>query len=314
MDAGIQIEPQFGFTYEAIRQIAIEAEALGFSHLWASDHFFLRPEDPLTDCLEAWTLLAALTQATARLRLGTLVTCQSYRPPSLLAKMAAGVDVQSGGRLEFGIGAGWKEVEYRAYGIPFPPPGVRVAQLVDTLEIVRAMWTQERATYRGRHYAIENALCAPKPLQRPHPPILIGALRPRMLRVVARYADAVNFQDFFLSPAQYGAQLDRLREACAEVGRPYEAIHKTHCTYTIIGRSRAEVDAVIDELAPRWGGSAEERAARLRGATIGTPAEVRERIGAYQALGVGQVIFLFPYGRERPMLHLIGEEVLPHLA
>jgi len=98
MDAGIQIEPQFGFTYEAIRQIAIEAEALGFSHLWASDHFFLRPEDPLTDCLEAWTLLAALTQATARLRLGTLVTCQSYRPPSLLAKMAAGVDVQSGGR------------------------------------------------------------------------------------------------------------------------------------------------------------------------------------------------------------------------
>lgn len=313
MDAGIQIEPQFGFTYQAIREIATEAEALGFSHLWVSDHFFLRPDQALTDCLEAWTLLSALTQVTTRLRLGPLVTCQSYRPPSLLAKMAAGVDVQSGGRLEFGVGAGWKEVEYKAYGIPFPPPRVRVAQLVDTLEIVRAMWTQERATYRGRHYAIENALCAPKPVQRPHPPILIGALRPRMLRVAARYGDAINFQDFFLSPAQYAAQLDRLREACAEVGRPYEAIRKTHCTYTIIGRTRAEVDAVIDDLARRWGGTAEERQARLAGATTGTPAEVRERLDAYRALGLSQVIFLFPYGRELPMLRLIAEEVLPHL-
>ncbi len=97
MDAGIQIEPQFGFTYQAIREIATEAEALGFSHLWVSDHFFLRPDQALTDCLEAWTLLSALTQVTTRLRLGPLVTCQSYRPPSLLAKMAAGVDVQSAG-------------------------------------------------------------------------------------------------------------------------------------------------------------------------------------------------------------------------
>lgn len=120
MDTGIQIEPQFGFTYQAIREIATEAETLGFTHLWVSDHFFLRPDQALTDCLEAWTLLSALTQVTTRLRLGPLVTCQSYRPPSLLAKMAAGVDVQSGGRLEFGVGARWKEVEYKAYGIPFP--------------------------------------------------------------------------------------------------------------------------------------------------------------------------------------------------
>src|SRR3990172_6336638 len=194
MDAGFFIEPQFGFTYEIVRELVVDAEALGFSHLWVSDHFFLRLEDPNTDCLEAWTLLAALSQVTTRIRLGTLVTSQSYRYPALLAKMAAAVDVISGGRLEFGVGTGWKEVEYKAYGIPFPPAGVRVGQLVDTLEIVRAMWTQERATYHGRYYSVEDAVCAPRPLQRPHPPILIGALRPRMIRGGAHHADAGHFR------------------------------------------------------------------------------------------------------------------------
>ena len=185
MDAGIQIEPQFGFSFEEFVGIAREAESLGFSHFWTSDHFFLAPEEPQTECLEAWSLLAALSQVTTRLRLGTLVTCQSYRSPALLAKIAAGVDVMSGGRLEFGVGAGWKEVEYTAYGFPFPPAGVRVGQLVDTLEIVRAMWTTERATYGGRYYSVRDALCSPKPVQRPHPPILVGAAGDRMLRVVA---------------------------------------------------------------------------------------------------------------------------------
>ncbi|MGH2452567.1 MAG: TIGR03560 family F420-dependent LLM class oxidoreductase [bacterium] len=314
MDAGIQIEPQFGYSYEEIAGIAREAEALGFSHFWTSDHFFLRPEEPQTGCLEAWTLLAALSQATSRLRLGTLVTCQSYRSPALLAKIAAGVDVMSGGRLEFGVGAGWKEVEYKAYGMPFPPAGVRVGQLVDTLEIVRAMWTTERATYRGRHYSVVDALCAPKPLQQPHPPILIGAFGDRMLRVVARYADAVNVRGWFLSPARYGEALNRLREACAREGRSYDAIRKTHGSYAIVGATRAAVDAVAAEVMARWAGSPQEKAERMGEAIVGTPAQVRERLAAYQALGVSQVMFLFPYGREREMLRLIAGEVLPQLS
>lgn len=313
MDAGIQIEPQFGFSYEEILEIAREAEALSFSHLWLSDHLFLRPEEPQTDCLEAWTLLAALSQTTSRLRLGTLVTCQSYRSPALLAKIAAGADVMSGGRLEFGVGAGWKEVEYTAYGFPFPPIGMRVSQLVDTLEIVKAMWTSDRATYRGRHYSVVEAPCAPKPLQRPHPPITIGAFGDRMLRVVARYADVVNFRSWFLSPESYRTALDRLREACAREGRSYDAIRRTHSAYAIIARTRTEVDAIAAEVSARWGGSAQEKAERLGEAIVGTPEQVRERLKAYQALGVTQVMLLFPYRREREMLRLVGEEVLPPL-
>ena len=314
MDAGIQIEPQFGFSYEEIVGIAREAEALGFSHLWTSDHLFLRPEEPQTECLEAWTLLAALSQTTSRLRLGTLVTCQSYRSPALLAKIAAGVDVMSGGRLEFGLGAGWKEVEYTAYGFPFPPIGVRVGQLVDTLEIVKAMWTTDRASYRGRHYSVVEALCAPKPLQRPHPPITIGAFGDRMLRVVARYADAVNFRSWFLSPESYSRALGRFREACAREGRSSDAIRRTHSAYAIIGRTRAEVDAIAAEVSAPWGGSAQEKDERLREAIVGTPDQVRERLKAYQALGVSQLMLLFPYRREREMLRLVGEDVLPYLS
>jgi len=309
MQAGLFIEPQFGFSYTRVRDLAREAEAAGFTHLWVSDHFFLDPKQPALDCLEAWTLLAALSQVTG-LRLGTLVTSQSYRHPALLAKIAAGLDVMTGGRLEFGVGTGWKEVEYTAYGIPFPSADVRVGQLIDTLEIVRAMWTAERATYHGRYYAVQDAPCAPKPLQRPHPPILIGALRPRMLRVAARYADAVNFRNFFLGPPAYGGMLARLRAACDREGRPYEAIRKTHTSYTIIGRTKAEVDDIVKGPASRWGPAAAER---LAGATIGTPAVVRERLAAYRDLGVAQVIFLFPYGREGEMLRLIGEDVLPGL-
>src|SRR5574337_484768 len=152
MRFGVQIEPQFGFSFDDIKDIAHDAERLGADALWVSDHLFLNDTSAAMDCLEAWTLLAALTQVTTRIRLGTLVTCQSYRNPALLAKMAADVDVLSGGRLDVGIGAGWKELEYRAYGYDFPAPGIRVDQLVDTIEICLRMWTEEKASYRGKHY------------------------------------------------------------------------------------------------------------------------------------------------------------------
>lgn len=313
MEFGVQIEPQFGFTYEAVTTIAREAEQAGYTHLWVTDHFFLAPAEPDRPCLEAWTLLAALSQRTTRLRLGPLVTAQSYRQPSLLAKMAATVDVMSGGRLEFGIGTGWKEAEYLAYGYPFPPAPERVEQLQDALEIVRAMWTQERATVRGRHYQVHEAVCAPKPVQRPHPPILVGARRPRVLALAARYADAVNIPEFFLDPAAYATYLRTLEAACRRIGRDPATIRKTHSTYTVVGRTRAEVEALVDELLRGRGLSPEETARRLRGGTVGTPDAVRERLAAYRALGIAQVIFLFPYGREREMLGLLAEEVLPAL-
>src|SRR2546421_374603 len=176
MDLGVQIEPQFGFKFEDVLAIALDAERAGFTRLWASDHLFLDPDAVNTDCLEAWTLLAALAVRTERIRIGTMVTSQSYRNPALLAKMAAGVDVMSRGRLDVGLGAGWKEIEYRAYGYEFPDAPTRVTQLIETLEICTRMWREDRAPYHGKDYRIDDATSsphAPRPTVRrswPHAP------------------------------------------------------------------------------------------------------------------------------------------------
>lgn len=193
MRLGVIVSPAAGFTYDEIRDIAQAAERSGFDSFWVSDHFFGGTGGtPDRNCLEAWSLMAGLARDTKTIRLGTLVTAVQYRNPALLAKIAAGVDHMSGGRIEFGVGAGWKEEEYRAYGYEFSPPGERVGQLKDTLEIVTRLWSEERATYHGRHYRIDNAVCAPKPLQRPRPPVWIGGNKERVMRLAARYADGFD--------------------------------------------------------------------------------------------------------------------------
>src|SRR2546425_2331647 len=193
MRLGVIVSPAAGFSYEEIRELAVKSETSGFSSFWVSDHFFGGTGGtPDRNCLEAWTLLAALARDTTRIRLGTLVAAVQYRNPALLAKMAAGVDQISGGRLEFGVGAGWKEEEYRAYGYDYPSAGERVGQLKDALEIARRLWTQDRATYHGKHYRIDGAVCAPKPAQRPHPPIWIGGANPRGMRLAVRYAERLG--------------------------------------------------------------------------------------------------------------------------
>ncbi len=192
MRIGVIVSPAAGFAYAEIRDLARGAEVAGFESFWVSDHFFGGQGVPDRDCLEAWTLLAALARETTRIRLGTLVAAVQYRNPALLAKMAAGVDQISGGRLEFGVGAGWKEEEYRAYGYDYPSAGERVDQLKDALEIARRLWTEDRATYHGKHYRVDGAVCAPKPAQRPHPPIWIGGAKPRVMRLAVRYADGFD--------------------------------------------------------------------------------------------------------------------------
>jgi len=213
MDLGVQIEPQFGFKFEDILAIALDAERAGFTRLWVSDHLFLDPNAVNTDCLEAWTLLAALAVRTERIRIGPMVTAQSYRNPALLAKIAAGVDVMSKGRLDFGLGAGWKDVEYRAYGYEFPDAPTRVTQMIETLEICTRMWKEERATYEGKHYRIENALCAPKPMQKPLP-IWIGGSKPRVMRAAAKYGHAFNITVSASGPGDLPDRLRDLDEAC----------------------------------------------------------------------------------------------------
>lgn len=310
VEFGIQIEPQLGYSYEEILAVARDAEEAGFSALWVSDHFFLDEKSVDRGCLEAWTLLAGLARDTSRLRLGTLVSCQSYRNPALLAKIAAGVDQMSGGRLDFGIGAGWKEIEYRAYGYEFPPPATRVDQVVDTLEIVRLMWTSERATYRGKHYAVDGALCAPKPLQRPHPRIWVAGSRPRMLGVAARYADAVNIGGF-PSVETYRDAMRAVEDACGRVGRRHETLLRSHFGPFWVGNSQRELDRIVAENAERAGTTVEKWRAARPNLPICTPDRAVERLREYVAAGARYFMLLFAYGHEREMLRLFAERVAP---
>ncbi|MDE3112305.1 MAG: LLM class flavin-dependent oxidoreductase [Chloroflexota bacterium] len=312
MRFGIQIEPQFGFTFDEVREIARDAERLGAETVWVSDHLFLNDASAATGCLEAWTLLAALTQVTTSIRLGTLVTCQSYRNPALLAKIAAGVDVLSGGRLDFGIGAGWKELEYRAYGYDFPAPGVRVEQLADTIEICRRMWSEDKATYHGAHYRIDAAQCSPKPVQRPLPMWIAGA-KPQMLRLVARYADAVNVGGF-PTAAGYASAMAGLDRACAREKRDPATILRSHFGPVLVAETRSRLDEIVRDVAARAKISPAEWLARRAGHPVGTPEEVAEALRAFARLGVAYVIPVFPYGYDRECLRVFAEKVVPALA
>jgi F420-dependent oxidoreductase-like protein len=239
MELGVIVSPAAGFSYEEIVGIARATEQKGLESFWVSDHFFGGAGFPDRDCLEAWTLLAALARDTKRIRLGCLVTAAQYRNPALLAKIVAGVDQMSGGRVEFGIGAGWKENEYKAYGIPFDEPGARVTQMNETIKICVALWTQERATFKGKHYRVEDAVCAPKPKQRPHPPIWIGGRGPSVMRAAARLADGFDISRRStdttpMDAAAIRAVNDELDTLCRETKRerPLRRSHFTSVTIT----------------------------------------------------------------------------------
>lgn len=307
MDLGVQIEPQFGFSYTAVRDIARAAHAAGFTRLWVSDHLLLHKDAVAVDCLEAWTLLAALARDTEGIRIGPMVSAQSYRNPALLAKMAAGVDQMSGGRLDFGVGAGWKELEYRQYGYDFPEPGVRVTQLVETLEICTRLWRDERATYRGKHYHVEGAVAAPKPLQHPLP-IWIGGTKPRVMRVAAKYAQWFNMSNPSTSVDERVAQLRAdLAAACAAVGRDPATLRTSLFVSVYVGATRRELDALVDELAAKAGTTREGWLAARPGAFMGTADELGERFRALAAAGIDHANLLFPYGHELDGVKALAE-------
>lgn len=172
--------------YSTLRKVVLECDHLGFDSVWVYDHL----QFTYGPTLECWTVLSALAEATSRIRIGPLVTCNAFRYPSLLAKMAATVDMISDGRVNFGIGAGWHEDEATAYGISFPRAGIRVEMLDEALSIIKKLWTEDKVTFKGKHYSVDNDVCLPKPVQKPHPPILVGGSGDKMLRLIARHANA----------------------------------------------------------------------------------------------------------------------------
>ena len=223
-----------------------QAEDLGFDHAWLPDH--LMPTDGPTNgpMLEAWTLIAAIAARTSRIRLGVLVSSNTFRHPALLAKEAVTVDHISGGRLILGLGAGWHEDEHRRYGIALPPPPERVDRLEEAVRMLRLLMSRERTTFDGRFYQLDDAPLSPRPVQQPRIPLLIAAHRPRMLRIAARYADQWDTFANLAGTATDGVATDvagRIRaldEACREVGRdPAEIRRSTWATGAVLESEQA---------------------------------------------------------------------------
>jgi F420-dependent oxidoreductase-like protein len=284
--------------------VAQHAERFGYDSVWVYDHFHNVPRPANEAVFECWTTIAAISQLTTRVRLGQMVGCNSYRNPAVLAKITATVDVISGGRLDWGIGAGWYENEYRGYGFEFPKPKDRIGMLAEAVHIVRSMWTQPETTFSGKYYEIKRAQCDPKPLQQPTPPIWIGGSGEQLtLRVVARHADCSNFGG---QPDMWSHKRDVLREHCAAVGRDPDEIRMTWSPEVLVRRTEAEVDAIgANSL---WGQPFDEwRANNL----VGTPEQVAEKMRTYVDLGCGGFV---PWCADYPgteTLELFASDVMP---
>ncbi len=283
---------------------ALAAERLGYDSVWVYDHLHNVPEPAGEAVFESWTALAALSQRTSRVRLGQLVGNNLFRSPALVAKMAACVDVMSGGRLEWGIGAGWEARELAGYGYAFPSARERVERLGEAVELVRALWSRPQASYAGRYYRLDRAQCDPKPIQRPHPPVWIGGRGEKlMLRLVARLADRSNFGG---SPEDWARRCRVLERHCAEVGRDYGEIARTWSHDVFVRETDAEVAA--DGSRGLWGESYERwREENL----VGTPEQVAEKVDRYRRAGCsGFVVWCADYPSHQT-LELFAQRVMP---
>ena len=310
---GVQIEPQYGFTFDDVVRIARTAEATGYHTLWSSDHLLWDAQSEQRNCLEAWTLLTALAPLTTSLRLGTLVTCNAYRHPSILAKIVACLDTISQGRIDCGIGAGWKDLEYRAYGIPFPPIGTRMQQLREAVQILRGLWTQERVSFQGQHYTLDDATCMPKPVQTPLPLWIGGQGEQKLLRLVAEQADGWNMV-LGSTLAQVRHKLDVLQRHCEAVGRDIATIDKSLFVLTFVYDSEPEFARYRADQARRLGRTSTASLDRAREIGLaGSTEQVTDTLRRYLAYGFEYIIALFPYGHECDMLQRYAEEIRPHL-
>lgn len=304
--------------FEDMKKVTLEAERLGFDSVWLCDHFLtIDPGSYAKDAglgddgeskgvgsgsmplLETWTALSALSQVTKKLRLGTSVLCNSYRVPSVLAKMAATLDHISGGRLDLGLGAGWMAAEYEAYGIPFPKASVRIAQMEEAIQIIRKIWTEPYPTFEGKYYTIKGAICDPPPVQKPSPPIWVGGEGKKVLKVAARYADGFNVR--WWPPERYVERAPEIEANCKEAGRDPESFRRSLMAMLIPGKDPSAVKKVRDRYA----------SIPPSGIISGTPEECAERILEYVQVGVRHFLLTIPDVQEMEMLQLAGEEIFP---
>jgi len=297
--------PQVGAPFSVIKERAQLADRLGFHSIWFVDHMWSRGLPDL-DHLEAWTLMAATAAVTERLGIGTLVLCNSYRNPALLAKMAASLDHVSNGRCLLGLGAGWMDEEYSAYGYPFPSTRVRIEQLDEALSIIKLLFKEPRATFQGKYYSINDAVNNPKPVQQPHPPILIGgAGEKRLLRVVAEHADIWNCPNN--AALELVHKLEVLKQHCAAFGRDPATIEVSEQTIVVLGRTEKDLRAKLQFAKRALGTVFDIDKTALRG----TPDQLIKAIEARQRQGVTFFTMMFGDLNQPETLELFAEKVAP---
>jgi F420-dependent oxidoreductase-like protein len=297
--------PQVGVPWGVIKERAQLADRLGFDSIWFVDHMWSRGM-PDVDHLEAWTLMSATAAITERIRIGTLVLCNSYRNPALLAKMSASLDQVSNGRFVLGLGAGWMDEEYRAYGYPFPSTRVRIEQLEEALAVIKRLFVDSRATFQGKYYSVDDAANNPKPIQKPYPPILIGGAGEKyLLRVVAEHADIWNCPNN-VAP-QLPQRLDTLRRHCEAVGRDPEQIEVSEQTLMILGRNQRDLQQKIAAAKAMLGAIFDIDQTALKG----TPDQLIEAIRARSLQGVTFFTTLFGDLNQPETLELFAEKVMP---
>ena len=273
--------------FNYLQDTVLACERLGYNSVWLDDHLMLK-KMPILEC---WTSLSALSRVTKTIRLGTMVSCASFRNPALLAKMAATLDNISNGRLELGIGAGVQKKEHSAYGFPFPSTKDRIERLFEAVMIIKKLWEDEKASYSGEHFRIRDAACEPKPLQKPHPPIIIGGGGEKFtLKVTAQLADRFDWS-FLSSLEEYRRKLKLLEKYCKIVGRGFNEIEKScwPASQLFIGANKKELEQKMLNWVPR-GVSVEEFKQKN---FVGTPEECIDLLSQYVKLDVTQFMLFF---------------------
>ena len=303
---------QQGLEYTDIRRIVLECEKLGFDSVWLKDNFtsswlntyFSNKEDeePSSEdpILECWTTLSSLATLTKRIRLGAILV-NIHRLPSITAKMLSTLDIISNGRIEFGLSAGWYENEIKSYGLPFPKALTRVEMLEEGVIIIKRMLTENQASFEGRHYAIQDAKCSPKPIQKPHPPIWIGGGGKKTLQLVAKYADGWNYG--LCTYNEYLSKISILRNCCKVVGRDYEKIAKAWHAIMLLGQDDNEIIMLKNRM-DKW---------KKTVAILGTPNDIIREIKRYMVVGnVRYFTIHFPDLPDLRSLNLFAKSVIPH--
>lgn len=291
--------------YETMTRVAQEAEALGFASVWLFDHFDSSSAFQSTRRMffECWTSTAAVARDTTRIRIGQMVTCNSFRNPALLAKMASTVDVLSHGRLNLGISAGWMEQEYLAYGYPFPDAPTRLRQLREALQIIKAMWVEEETYFEGKYYQVRGAINQPKGVQKPHIPILVAGKGEQVtLKLVAHYGDACNFTH--PDPEEMVRKFALIKDYCEAIGRDYHEIHRTIYVNGLVGETDAEAVSKATSIPSRFALDH----IRVRG-LLGSPDTIRQRLHEMEQRGVQEVIVSMPDAAQIEPLRLLAQAI-----